>query len=278
MQISEWTWKSFDGLDMYARGWAPQGKPRAAIMLVHGHGEHVVRYDHVAAALTKKGYAVLGFDLRGHGKSGGPRGNTPSYKALLDDISAFSLQVDERYAGVPRFLYGHSMGGNLVINYTLRRKPDLRGVIATSPWLKLAFTPPAVQVILARVVGSITPKYFLHSPVDAANLSHDQKVVSAYEKDPLVHDIITARLLAVIHDSGLWALEHASEFPLPLLLMHGAADPITSARASREFAQKAGDKVTLKEWDGLYHEIHNEPEQEQIFAYMLDRLEKFSQN
>ena len=78
----------------------------------------------------------------------------------------------------------------------------------------------------------------------------------------------------VIHDSGLWALEHAAEFPLPLLLMHGAADPILSAKASQEFAQKAGDKVTLKIWDGLYHEIHNEPEKDQVFAYMLDWLGK----
>ncbi|MGD0752512.1 MAG: alpha/beta fold hydrolase, partial [Anaerolineales bacterium] len=83
MEISEWNWKSLDGFDMYARGWAPQGDPKAAIMLVHGLGEHVARYDHVAAALTEKKYAVLGFDLRGHGKSGGPRGHAPSYDALM---------------------------------------------------------------------------------------------------------------------------------------------------------------------------------------------------
>ena len=274
MEISEWTWKSFDGLDMYARSWAPQGTPKAVIMLVYGHGEHVGRYDHVAAALTEKGYAMLGFDLRGHGKSGGPRGHTPSYEALMDDIAAFSRQTDERYAGLPRFLYGHSMGGNLVINYTLRRRPDLLGVIATGPWFKLAFEPPAIQLTLAKLMNSIAPGYSLHSPVNAANLAHDQEVACAYEKDPLVHDLISARLLMVIHDSGLWALEHAAEFPLPLLLMHGAADPITSAQASQEFAQKAGDKVTLKIWDGLYHEIHNEPEKDQVFAYMLDWLGK----
>ena len=98
MEISEWTWKSFDGLDMYARAWAPQGKPKAAITLVHGLGEHVRRYDHVAAALAEKGYAMLGFDLRGHGKSGGPRGHTPTYEALMDDIAAFFKQVDENPA------------------------------------------------------------------------------------------------------------------------------------------------------------------------------------
>ncbi len=272
MEISEWKWKSSDGLEMYARGWAPQGKPKAVIMLVHGHGEHVARYDHVAAVLTENGYALLGYDLRGHGKSGGPRGHTPSYEALMDDIAAFSLQTEQRYPGLPCFLYGHSLGGNLVLNYALRRKPDLRGVIATGPWLKLAFDPPASQVTLGRLMNGIAPGFTQHSKLNTKGLSHDQAVVDAYEKDPLVHDKISARLFVAIYESGLWALEHAAGFPLPLLLMHGAADPLTSAKASQEFAEKAGSKVTLKVWNGLYHEIHNEPEKAEVFRVMLDWL------
>jgi alpha-beta hydrolase superfamily lysophospholipase len=274
MEISEWNWKSLDGLDMYARGWAPQGTPKAAIMLVHGLGEHVGRYDHVAAALTEKGYAMLGFDLRGHGKSGGPRGHTPSYDALMDDIASFSQQTEMRYTGLPRFLYGHSLGGNLVLNYALRRKPDLRGVIATGPWLKLAFDPPASQVTLGRLMNGIAPGFIQHSKLNTKGLSHDQTVVSAYENDPLVHDKISARLFVAIYESGLWALEHAAEFPLPLLIMHGSADPITSAKASQEFAQKVGGKATLKVWDGMYHEIHNELEKAEVFNTMLEWLGK----
>ncbi|MGD0752180.1 MAG: lysophospholipase [Anaerolineales bacterium] len=274
MEISEWKWKSLDGLEMYARAWAPLGHPKAAIMLVHGHGEHVARYDHVAAALAEKGYAMLGFDLRGYGKSGGPRGHTPSYGALMDDIASFSQQTELRYAGLPRFLYGHSLGGNLVLNYALRRKPDLLGVIATGPWLRLAFDPPASQVTLGRLMNGIAPGFTQHSKLNTQGLSHDQAVVAAYENDPLVHDKISARLFVAIYESGLWALEHAAEFPLPLLLMHGAADPITSAKASQEFAQKAGNKVTLKVWDGLYHEIHNELDKAEVFKVMLDWLGK----
>jgi alpha-beta hydrolase superfamily lysophospholipase len=273
MEISEWNWKSLDGLDMYARGWAPQGHPKAAIMLVHGHGEHVARYDHVAAALAEKGYAMLGFDLRGHGKSGGPRGHTPSYNRLMDDIASFSQQTELRYAGLPRFLYGHSLGGNLVLNYALRRKPDLHGVIATGPWLKLAFDPPASQVTLGRLLNGIAPGFTQHSKLNTQGLSHDQAVVTAYENDPLVHDKISVRLFTAIYESGLWALDHAAEFPLPLLLMHGAADPITSVKASQEFAQKAGNKVTLKVWDGMYHEIHNELAKAEVFNTMLTWLE-----
>jgi alpha-beta hydrolase superfamily lysophospholipase len=272
MQISEWNWKSFDSLDMYARGWVPQGKPRAAILLVHGHGEHVERYDHVAAALTDAGYAMLAFDLRGHGKSGGARGHTPSYEALMNDIDSGLKQVDLLYAGLPRFLYGHSLGGNLVLNYALRRKPALHGVISTGPWLKLAFEPPVAQMALGRLMNGIAPGLIQHSKLETRGLSHDLAVVSAYDHDPLNHDKISVRLFMAMQASGLWALEHAAEFPLPLLLMHGAADPITSAKASQEFAEKVGAKVTFKAWDGLYHEIHNEPQNAEVFKFMLDWL------
>jgi alpha-beta hydrolase superfamily lysophospholipase len=274
MEISEWYWKSFDGLDMYARGWAPDDKPKAVLGLVIGHGEHVGRYKHVGAALANKGYALLGFDLRGHGKSGGRRGFTPSYEALLDDITGFFHQVDERYPGLPRFLYGNSLGGNLALNYALRRKPDLRGVIATAAWLKLAYEPPAYKMLLGRLMNGIYPGFTQHTKLDARGFSHDQAVVKDYQNDPLVHDQMSARLFTGIIDSGLWALEHAAEFPLPLLLMHGGADPIISAQAAREFASKDGHKITFKLWDGLYHEIHNEPEQAQVFDYMLDWLGK----
>ena len=278
MEISDWVWKSFDGLAMHGRNWAPDSKPKATITLVHGHGEHVGRYDHIAAALTDKGYAMLGFDLRGHGKSAGPRGHTPTYEALMEDIAAFSRQVDERYPDLPRFLYGHSLGGNLVLNYVLRRKPDLRGVIATGPWLELAFQPPASQVTLGRLMNGIAPGFTQHSKLDTNGLTHDQTVVTAYNRDPLNHDKISARLFVGIYESGLWALNHAAEFPLPLLLMHGAADPITSAKASQEFADKACDKVTIKVWGGMYHEIHNEFEQAEVFKVMLGWLEKHNQN
>ncbi|MBU4224395.1 MAG: lysophospholipase [Chloroflexi bacterium] len=288
METFEWNWKTSlvpacpggqaraqvqaDGLQMYSKGWAPKGELKATIGLVHGHGEHIGRYEHVAAALTEKGYALLGFDLRGHGKSAGPRGHTPSYEALMNDIAAFFDQIERRYPDLPRFLYGHSLGGNLVLNYALRRKPKLRGVIASGPWLKLAFEPPASKVSLGKMMNNILPAFSQASGLETAALSHDPAVVKAYENDPLVHDKISARMFVSIYDSGLWALEHAAEFPIPLLLMHGAADRLTSAETSRRYAEAAGKNVTLRLWDGWYHEIHNEPEKAQVFKVMTDWL------
>lgn len=272
MESSEWMWNAGDGLALYARGWAPE-KPKAVVCLIHGHGEHVGRYEHVAEALTGQGYALLGFDLRGHGRSGGPRGHTPSLEALLEDIDLFWAQVDQRYPGRPRFLYGHSMGGNLVINYALRRHPDLRGVVATGPWLELAFQPPAVQVALGKLMNRLFPAFTQESGLETKALSHDARVVEAYEKDPLVHSKISARLFVSVYEAGRWAMQHASDFPLPLLLMHGEADRITSAEASRRFAAAVpSGRCTLRIWPGLYHEIHNEPEKEQVLQVLLDWL------
>jgi len=270
MNTRDWEWTSHDGLNMYAQSWEPEGKPKAVVCLVHGLGEHSGRYAHVGKAFADAGFALAGFDLRGHGKSGGPRGHTPSYEAIMDDISQFIDLVAGLYPELPRFLYGHSMGGNQVINFALRRDAELAGVIATGPWLKLAFQPPASKVLLGKMMTKIQPGFSQANGLETAALSRDSEVVRAYVNDPLVHDRISARLFIDMFDSGLWALDHAAEILLPLLLMHGGADKIVSLEASKQFATSAGDKVTLRVWKGLYHEIHNEPEQNEVFAIMID--------
>jgi acylglycerol lipase len=272
MQHFEFGWQTEDGLRLYAQGWQPQTELKGVICLVHGLGEHSGRYGHLAAFLNQAGHALLAFDLRGHGKSEGPRGHTPSYEALMEDIAHFLEETTERHPDRPRFLYGHSMGGNLVIEYALRRRPQLAGVIATGPLLRAAFEPPAWKLTLAKIMRSLWPTLSLSNGLDRQALSRDPEVVRAYDDDPLVHDRVSARLAMDMFQSGLRSLEHAAEFPLPLLLMHGGADRITSAQASREFAAQAGEACTLKIWDGFYHEIHNEPEQGEVFEYLWEWL------
>ena len=264
MEHVEFKWKTTDGLQLFAQGWQPEGESRAVVCLVHGLGEHTGRYGHVAAALNHAGYALLGFDLRGHGQSEGQRGHTPTFDHMLDDITHLLEEASQRFPDVPRFLYGHSLGGCLVLNYALRRRPDIAGVIATDPLLRTAFAPPAWKTTLGRLLQGLWPTLSMSNGLDIAGLSRDAAVVRAYADDPLVHDRVSARLGMDMLDAGEWALGHASEFPLPLLLMHGGADPITSAEASRQFAAGVTGDCTLKIWDGLYHEIHNEPEQSQV--------------
>lgn len=264
-----------DNLTLFVQIWEPDAPARAVVCLVHGFGEHSGRYDPVAEAMNTAGISLLGFDLRGHGKSQGKRGYIPNYDAMLDDIAAALSITQEQFPEIPVFLYGHSMGGNLVLNFALRRKPALTGVLATSPWLKLAYDPPAVQMLLARILYRIMPGYTLASGLDVAALARDSDVVLAYHNDPLVNDKISVRLLVDILSTGEWAIDHASEFTLPLLLVHGSADSITSPSASQSFATRAGDNCTLKIWEGFYHETHNEPEKEQVIAFNLAWLEQF---
>lgn len=273
MESNEWKWKSRDGLEMYARGWKPE-HPKAVVVLVHGHGEHVNRYRHVAEAFTDAGYALQGFDLRGHGQSSGQRGHTPTYETLMDDITDFIGDGKKRYPGLPVFLYGHSMGGNQVINYALRSPQGLQGVIATGPWLKLAFDPPAAQVMAAKLLNNIAPTFSLASGLSQEALSRDPEVVHKYATDPLVHDKISVRLYTGMYGNGLSALTRGAELTIPMLLMHGSADKLTSAKASQEFAKSATEKVTLRIWDGYYHEIHNEPEKAEVIQTMIDWLDK----
>ena len=273
METFEWNWKTSDGLQMYSKGWAPKGKPKGTICLVHGHGEHIGRYEHVAAALTEQGYALLGFDLRGHGKSGGPRGHLPSFEAFMMDIDRFLEETAGRYPGVPQFLYGHSLGGILVLNYALRRKPRLAGVICTAASLRTALEEQKVKVVMARVMGALMPAMTIASGLDPKTLSCDPAVVQTYVSDPLVHDRMTLGFGKIMLTAIPWTFEHAGELQLPLLIMHGTKDMLGYPRGSQEFAGLAPkDKVTLKMWDGFYHEIHNEPGKAEVFKVMTDWL------
>ena len=273
METFEWKWNSRDGIELVSLGWKP-ASPKAVVVLIHGHGEHINRYQHVAEALTNAGYAMQAFDLRGHGRSAGNRGHTPSYEHLMNDITDFISDAQKRYPGLPVFLYGHSMGGNQVINYALKTPGILKGVIATGPWLKLAFDPPAAQVMVAKLLNGIAPSFSLASGLSQSALSRDLEVVKKYAADPLVHDKISVRLYTSMYGNGLWALEHAADLKIPMLLMHGSADGLTSAAASEEFAKKAGKLVTLRIWEGFYHEIHNEPEKFEVLQTIVTWLDQ----
>lgn len=259
-------------LRVVARAW-PVANPKGGVVLVHGLGEHSGRYAHVAQTLNEAGLSVLAPDLPGHGLSEGRRGHFPSYEQVLDLIGQALTYLGEAVSGQPLFLYGHSLGGNLVVNYALRRPQGLRGAIASGPWLRLAIQPPRWRVALARTVGRLLPAITQPNGLDPHDLSHDPQVVQAYIEDPLVHDRISAGLFLAAYQAGLSALENASRLQVPLLLMHGTADRLTSPEASAAFCARAGSLCTLRLWEGLYHEVHNEPQKAEVLATLRNWLE-----
>ncbi len=258
-----------DRVRLAVHHWSPNGQPVAHTVLIHGLGEHCGRYEHVAAAFTRAGIALQGMDLRGHGHSGGPRGHARNYQILMQDIDEL-IQTVRMQSTLPLFLYGHSLGGNLVINYLLRRQPGLTGAIATSPLLLTTRPAPAWKLTAGKLLRTVWPRMSMSNGLDSRDLSHDFKVVEKYRRDPLVHNRVSAGLGTAMLDAGQWALDHAAELTTPLLLLHGLGDRITSAEASRHFAQQAGPICALKLWPDCYHELHNDTQCKRVIEYMTN--------
>lgn len=266
--------KTKDGLDLVTHNWKVS-EPKALLVLTHGYNDHANRFAHVGKVLNDAGYALYAYDLRGHGRSAGPRGHAPDFDCFLDDLGRVIAEARRDHPDRKLFVYGHSMGGNITLNYALRRPDGLSGVIATSPWLKLAFEPNPFLVAFARLIARVVPTFAQKSTLDVTQISRDSAVVEAYRTDPLLHGLITARLLTEIAANGLDALEHAGLLKLPLLLVHGGADKITSAAATQLFFERAAsaDK-TFKLYDGMRHETHNEIGKEDVFADVVGWLDR----
>lgn len=273
MQRSERTTALPTGQKIALYEWRPQ-TPKAVVLLVHGLGEHAGRYEHVAKAFTDHGYALVGFDHPGHGKSEGVRGHIASYATVTDFITRLLSEMAGSYPGLPQFLYGHSMGGNIGLYYLLTCHPQLAGAIITSPGLGTADPVPAWKTLMGKVLYNVLPAMQMDNGLLLSGLAHDAAVIQAYKADPLVHGKISVRLGIEMLSNGKEIVAHAAQFPpIPLLLMQGSADPIVSPQVTDQFAKAFRGDLTYKVWDGLYHELHNEPQQTAVIATMVDWLD-----
>lgn len=269
--MKEFNWKNAEGLNLYGENWQVEN-PVAIIALVHGQGEHLGRYQHLARWFNARNIAVVAFDQQGYGKSEGVRGHAANLEVLLDDIGQFVEGTIQRHPGIPVFLYGHSMGGHLALNYTLRRKPQIAGLIVTAPWIRLAFEQPAIKVMAGRLLRRFMPNLTLPTGLAANFISRDPAVVKAYVNDPLVHARVSASAGISLLEGADWLNQYAGEMPVSALVMHGTGDKLTSAPATKALVGRLTGDVTHREWPGFYHEIHNEPEQEQVFEFTYNWL------
>jgi len=270
--LSDNTLAGAGGLRIYWQDWLPAGEPRATVVIAHGASEHSDRYRHVAARLTAEGYAVYAIEHRGHGRSAGPR-------ALIDRMDRAVADLDSLVTvaagaggdasaggGVAGsiFLLGHSMGGTVALAYALRHQDRLGGLILSGPLAALAAAPPHMR-IAARVLSALTPRLPLID-IDATLISRDPTVVKAYEDDPLVHHgKLPVRTVAELAGSIEAFPESVSAITVPTLIMYGTADGVCPPEGSLMLADRIGatDK-TLLPYEGLYHEIFNEPEQGRV--------------
>ena len=277
MKTFESEWESNDGITFFMRGWEPDTDPKALIGLVHGLGEHTGRYAHVGKVMTDAGYAMAGFDLRGHGKTGGARGHSSSLNVYMQDIRQFFDLLAQRYPELSRFLYGHSLGGLLSLSYAIQYGAGLKGVMVTGAALRSPLQEQRVKIAMAKLLGTFLPAMTIQSGLDPTTISRDQKVVDAYVSDKLVHYSTSLGFGKAALSAIDLCFARAREFTIPLLMMHGTDDRLTYPSGSEDFARlvgEVGNDVTLKLWDGLYHELHNEPEQAKVFKFMTEWLDK----
>lgn len=266
MQHREASFRTPDGLDLYRQGWRPETPPKAVLAILHGFGEHSGRYKNVVDYFAPRGYAVYGFDLRGHGRSPGARGAIKAWSEYREDTAAFVRAVTEEEPGKPLFLYGHSLGGEIALDYVLHDPQGSKGVIASAPTLGRPGISP-VLLWISRLMSRIAPGFSMETKLDATALSRDQAVVEAYVTDPLVHGIGTARLGTEMSDTAAWVQAHASDLRLPLLIIHGQKDRLVNPEDSQRFFQNVSfaDKERI-EYPGGFHEPHNDIEHPKVMA------------
>ena len=265
-----------DGLALSTRQWLPRD-PRAVLLFVHGLGEHSGRYDHVARRFAARGFACYALDTRGHGRSPGLRVHIDRFEEFVGDVATMRTRLREAHPRLPLFLVGHSQGGLIVLHAALTMPQGLAGVVVSSPFLGIhpASRPSALVAAAARVLSRLAPRLRLDNGVDPRYLSRDAQVVKAYVNDPLVSRRVSARWFTEILAAQEVALANAPRLAVPALVMQSGADRLVDGAATRSWASAApAALVEFVEWEGLYHEMFNEPEKETVFARTERWLER----
>ena len=268
--------KMRDGTNINCVDYFPASPAHSSIVFMHGLGEHCGRYTHLADYFCTRGFAVRTYDLRGHGKSSGRRGDIPHQDSLLDDAQQVmhDWQASCPTSVTRQLLLGHSMGGLFAAKFALSKMCDLHGLILSAP--ALAIYMNFIERSLLNVISSVTPALTLSNGLKTQYLSHDPKVVASYLTDTLVHDRISARLLnsmlTTMHD----VFTHASSLDLPTLLLVAGQDKLVDSTGSLRFAQAGPENhLRLCTYENLYHEIFNELDTKAVFddvGIWLDEL------
>jgi acylglycerol lipase len=252
-----------DGLAQLRRRWTPAEPPRAAMLIVHGIGEHSGRYEHVGAIFAEAGIDVLAYDQRGFGESGGRRAHVADFDEFLDDAEV--LLTERRTLDVPTILLGHSLGGLVSTSYLVSGRPSPDLAVLSAPALDAELPP--WQRIAAPVLGTVIPRLMIPADFDGSLLSRDEAVQVAYETDPLRVPSSTARL----GRETLRAMKHVrmtlDRLRVPTYVLHGADDTLVPPAASEPLAQLPN--VTRRVWEGLRHECMNEPEHPEVIAEII---------
>ncbi|MCF7825938.1 MAG: lysophospholipase [Candidatus Marinimicrobia bacterium] len=261
-----------DNFDIFEQTWPCKGA-KAVVLITHGVAEHSSRYAHVAQSLVEAGYTVVGFDLRGHGRSSGKRNYINSFQDYLNDLQEVLNRTKSSYPNLPLFLFGHSMGGAIVTLFTIERTPEVKGVLLSAPSVKISDDISPFLQKVSGLISAILPKLPVVK-LASADISKDPKVVKDYDQDPLNYrGGILARTGAEMLNTTKIIAAHAHTIQLPIIIMHGSSDKLADVTGSEMlYANVSSTDKTLKIYEGLYHEILNEPEQDEVKSDIINWL------
>ena len=274
------TIRTKDGVELFYR-LRPIEQAGAVALVVHGFAEHSGRYGHVFDWLGRRGFNVLGFDLRGHGYSKGRRGHIDSFEQYVNDVDAAVLFARRKFPGERLFLVGHSMGGLIALHYAHQHREHIDGLVVSSPFLGFRIHVPAWKRALATLMSWIVPNFKLPNEIVANDLTHDKSKVMEYAQDNLIFHHACARWYRSIVVAQKKAGRFAGELDLPMLFQLAGDDRIVDSEASRKYFQKCvSPDRTLEEYAGFLHEIYNEVERERpledmsrwLVAHMKERI------
>lgn len=258
---------------IFSQIWEPENPAKGVIILVHGLGEHSDRYcTHFANFFSNEGYSILTFDLPGHGKSSGKKGHIKEYDDFDYLLSTGISYAKNKYPSLPIFVYGHSLGSLIALEYSIQVKPDINGVIASAPVLDVYEPIHPTKLILAKIMNTVFPSFSLDSGLNRNMLSRDKSVIETYNADPLVHGYTSARMGMYIIEKGEFVRNNASKVSVPTLVMVGSAEGIVSKKVIHDFCDQS-DNCIEKIWIGLYHELHNEPEKLSVLEFTSEWID-----
>ncbi len=253
--------KGFGGIDLAFQVWRPEAAVRAVLVIVHGFGEHIGRYANVVQGLVPRGYAVWGFDQRGHGQSAGQRGHIGAWREYREDLASFMRYVSAHEKNQTRFLLGHSLGSLIAQDFVLHYPEGLRGCILSGILFEPVGAAKPALVAAAKLLSNIIPTMPMDLRLDTAALSRNKEVVTAYERDPLVHHKATPRFGTKSLKSIEWVRAHSPEWKVPVLILHGDADRINSQHGAQVFYDLVPfPEKEMRLYSGGYHEPHNDLE------------------
>ncbi len=270
MQNQKFNLVTRDKTLLIGRLWKPVNYPRIIVCMIHGIGEHSGKYEAWAQKFCESGMMVYSVDLRGHGLSEGKRGHINKLSDYFDDISSLLKRIKNEWGSLPVYIYGHSMGGNVVLSYLLDEHQDFCGAIITSPWLQLVKPPSSFLQKLAFSLDQILPSAVFKTGIKSSQLTSDVKLQEESDKDELMHGKISVRLYTELAKAATNVLEKFINPEIPVFLAHGTDDEITDFETTRNLAKRLGEQATFFKAEEARHELHLEPVADELFDALFD--------